>query len=93
MRPGLNLLVIHLGMGTPEMSAMVDMNYEADPYRVAIHRQAELDAITSPAFRAAIEAVGIELVTYKTVVSEMGLESMAPPDDLTSYESGFVEEE
>ena len=92
-QPGLNLLVIHLGMETPEMSAMVDMNNEADPYRVAIHRQAELDAITSPAFRAAIEEAGIELVTYKDIVSEMGLESMNPPEDLTSYSSSFVEED
>ncbi len=92
-QPGLNLLVIHLGMETPEMSAMVDMNNQADPYRVAIHRQAELDAITSPAFRAAIEEAGIELVTYKEVVSEMGLESMNPPENLTSYSSSFVEED
>jgi len=92
-QPGLNLLVIHLGMETPEMSAMVDMNNEADPYRVAIHRQAELDAITSPAFRAAIEEAGIKLVTYKDIVSEMGLESMNPPEDLTSYSSSFAEED
>jgi predicted glycoside hydrolase/deacetylase ChbG (UPF0249 family) len=92
IRPGLNLLVIHLGMETPEMSAMVDMNNETDPYRVAIHRQAELDAITSSAFREAIEAAGIELLTYKNVVSEMGLESMAPPTDLNSYSSSFEEE-
>jgi predicted glycoside hydrolase/deacetylase ChbG (UPF0249 family) len=90
-RPGLNLLVIHLGMETPEMSAMVDMNNESDPYRVAIHRQAELDAITSPAFRRAIEEAGIELVTYRDIVSEMGLEHMAPPADLTSYEDSFEE--
>ena len=87
------MLVIHLGMETPEMSAMVDMNYEEDPYRVAVHRQAELDAITSAAFRAAIEEAGIELVSYKNVVSEMGLESMTPPEDLSSYNSSFVEEE
>jgi hypothetical protein len=92
-QPGLNLLVIHLGMKTPEMSAMVDMNNQADPYRVAIHRQAELDAITSPAFRAAIEEAGIELVTYKDIVSEMGLESMNPPEDLTSYSSSFSEDD
>jgi len=92
IQPGLNMLVIHPGMETPEMSAMVDMNYEADPFRVAIHRQAELDAITSPAFRAVIEEAGIELVTYKNVVSEMGVESMAPPEDLTSYSSSFIEE-
>ncbi len=92
-QPGLNLLVIHLGMETPEMSAMVDMNNEADPYRVAIHRQAELDAITSPAFRAALDEAGIELVTYKDIVSNLGLDSMHPPDDLTSYSSSFVEED
>jgi len=92
-QPGLNLLVIHLGMETPEMSAMVDMNNESDPYRVAVHRQAELDAITSPAFRAAIEEAGIELLTYKNIVSEIGLESMAPPADLTSYSSSFTKED
>lgn len=92
-QPGLNLLVIHLGMETPEMSALVDMNNESDPYRVAVHRQAELDAITSPAFRAAIEEAGIELLTYKNIVSEIGLESMAPPEDLTSYSSSFAEED
>ena len=89
---GLNLLVIHIGMETPEMSAMVDMNNQTDPYRVAVHRQAELEAITSPAFRAAIEEAGIELLTYKNIVSELGLESMAPPADLTSYSSSFIEE-
>jgi len=93
VQPGLNLLVIHLGMETPEMSGMVDMNNESDPYRVAVHRQAELDAITSPAFRAAIEEAGIELLTYKNIVSEIGLESMAPPADLTSYSSDFTEED
>jgi predicted glycoside hydrolase/deacetylase ChbG (UPF0249 family) len=93
VQPGLNLLVIHLGMETPEMSAMVDMNNESDPYRVAVHRQAELDAITSPAFRAAIEEAGIELLTYKNIVSEIGLESMSPPADLTSYSTSFAEED
>jgi len=92
-QPGLNLLVIHLGMETPEMSAMVDLNNESDPYRVAIHRQAELDAITSPAFRAAIDEAGIELLTYKNIVRELGLDSMAPPADLTSYNSSFTEAE
>jgi len=93
IQPGINLLVIHLGMETPEMSAMVDLNNESDPYRVAIHRQAELDAITSPAFRAAIEEAGIELLTYKNIVRELGLDSMHPPEDLTSYNSSFTEAE
>jgi predicted glycoside hydrolase/deacetylase ChbG (UPF0249 family) len=93
IRPGINLLVIHLGMETPEMSAMVDSNNASDPYRVAIHRQAELDAMTSPAFLAAIEEAGIELVTYKSLISEIGLEAMTPPADLNSYSSGFSEED
>jgi predicted glycoside hydrolase/deacetylase ChbG (UPF0249 family) len=90
--PGLSLLVIHLGMETPEMVALVDMNNQDDPYRTAIHRQAELDAVTSPAFRQALEDSGIELVTYKDIVEEMGLEAMTPPADLNSYDSGFDEE-
>ena len=93
VQPGINLLVIHLGMETPEMLAMVDLNNASDPYRVAIHRQAELDAITSPAFRAAIEEAGIELLTYKNIVKELGLDAMHPPEDLTSYSSSFVVEE
>lgn len=90
---GLSLLVIHLGMNTPEMAAMVDLNNADDPYRVAVHRQAELDAITSPAFRKAVAEAGIELVTYRDLIAERGLEAMAPPADLTGYESSLVEED
>jgi predicted glycoside hydrolase/deacetylase ChbG (UPF0249 family) len=93
IKPGLSLLVIHLGMETPEMSALVDLNNENDPYRVAVHRQAELDAVTSPAFRQALDDAGIKLVTYEDIVSELGLEGMTPPADLNSYESGFDEED
>ena len=92
IRPGLSLLVIHLGMETPEMTAMVDMNNADDPYRVAVQRQAELDAVTSAAFRQALDDAGIKLVTYEDVVAEMGLESMKRPPDLNSYESSFVED-
>lgn len=93
VQPGLSLLVIHLGMTTPEMSALVDLNNADDPYRAANHRQAELDAVTSPAFRQAVEAAGIELVTYRDIVAERGLDAMTPPADLDSYESSFMEED
>ncbi|MCP4900570.1 MAG: ChbG/HpnK family deacetylase [bacterium] len=89
--PGLNLLVIHLGMETPEMQALVDLNNEADPYRVGIHRQAELDAVTSAAFRRAIDDAGINFVTYRELIEERGLDSMAPPPNLTSYSSRLGE--
>jgi predicted glycoside hydrolase/deacetylase ChbG (UPF0249 family) len=93
IEPGLSLLVIHLGMETPEMSAMVDLNNEDDPYRVAVHRQAELDAVTSPAFRQALTKAGIELASYREVIDARGLDSMTPPADLTSYSSSFVEDD
>jgi len=92
IEPRLSLLVIHLGMETPEMAAMIDLNNQSDPYRVAVHRQAELDAVTSPAFRQALADGGIELVTYREIVAEYGLESMSPPADLTSYSSGFTDD-
>jgi predicted glycoside hydrolase/deacetylase ChbG (UPF0249 family) len=73
------LVVAHLGLETPEMGAMVDLNYPTDPYRVAKHRQAELDALTSPAFRQAVTDRGIGFVTYRDMVDRYGLESMKRP--------------
>jgi predicted glycoside hydrolase/deacetylase ChbG (UPF0249 family) len=73
------LVVAHLGLETPEMSAMIDLNYPADPYRVARHRQAELDALISPAFRQAVTDRGIGFVTYRDMVVRYGLESMKRP--------------
>ena len=75
-----NLLVIHLGLETPEMNALVDANNPAAPYRVARHRQAELDALTSPAFLRAAERRGIRFVTYADLVERYGLDAMAAPD-------------
>jgi len=89
--PGLNLVVIHLGTDTPEMAALVDSNYAADPFRVAIHRQAELDAVSSPAFRAAVAEHGIELLTYRDLVQRRGLEAMKTPEVITSYSTSFTD--
>jgi hypothetical protein len=90
-RPGLNLIVIHLGTDSPEMAALIDSNYAADPYRVAIHRQAELDAVTSPAFREAVDEAGIELLTYRDLVQEPGLDAMKAPEVIGSYSTSFAE--
>jgi hypothetical protein len=76
-----NLLVIHLGLETPEMNALVDANNPADPYRVARHRQAELDALTSPAFLRAAGRRDIRFVTYADLVERYGLDAMAAPDE------------
>ena len=89
--PGLNLVVIHLGTDTPEMAALVDSNYAADPFRVAIHRQAELDAISSQAFRAAVAERGIELLTYRDLVQRRGLDGMVAPAVIGSYSTTFTD--
>jgi len=83
--PGLTLLVAHLGLDNEEMTALVDTNYLQDPFRVGRHRQAELDALTSPAFRAAVAAAGFEFLTYCQVIERKGLEAMAPPEQPSGY--------
>lgn len=80
LRPGRpNLVVMHLALDNPEMAALVDANNPRDPFRVARHRAAELEAITSAAFRQALADRGVELVTYGSLVDRLGLEAMAPP--------------
>lgn len=92
--PGVtNLLVIHLGQDTPEMRALVDANYAPDPYRVAQHRQAELDALTSPAFRAAIARRGIRLVTYRDLIAREGLAGMRWPGAAEYDSTGAADED
>ena len=83
--PGLTLLVAHLGLDNEEMTALVDTNYLQDPFRVGRHRQAELDALTSPAFRAAVAAAGLEFLTYRQVIERRGLKAMTAPEQLSGY--------
>jgi len=83
--PGLTLLVAHLGLDDGEMAALVDLNYPQDPFRVGRHRQAELDALASPAFRAAIAAAGLELVTYRQLIEREGLKAMSRPEQASGY--------
>ena len=74
------LLVVHLGLETPEMNALVDANNPADPYRVAQHRQAELDAVTSPAFFRLLGERGVRFVTYRDMVARYGRAAMKAPE-------------
>jgi predicted glycoside hydrolase/deacetylase ChbG (UPF0249 family) len=74
------LIVIHLGMENPEMDALTDLNYLADPYRVSIHRQAELRALCSGAFGKALSKKGVVLLTYHDLVAKPGLKAMKRPD-------------
>jgi predicted glycoside hydrolase/deacetylase ChbG (UPF0249 family) len=90
--PGLNMIVVHPGLETPEMQALIDTNYEPDPYRVSRHRQAEVDAITSPAFRDAVRRRGLELVTYRDIIRDHGLDGMTRPAETTGYSESLVQE-
>jgi predicted glycoside hydrolase/deacetylase ChbG (UPF0249 family) len=90
--PGLNMVVVHPGLDTPEMRALIDMNYLQDPYRVSRHRQAEVDAITSPAFRQAVTKKGLELVTYRDLIRLHGLDIMTRPAEATGYSQTLVED-
>jgi predicted glycoside hydrolase/deacetylase ChbG (UPF0249 family) len=92
MGPGLNMVVIHPGLDTPEMRALIDMNYQPDPYRVSRHRQAEVDALTSPAFRQAVAKKGLELVTYRDLIRLRGLDDMTRPAETTGYTQTLVED-
>lgn len=83
--PGMTLLVAHLGLDGDEMTGLVDANYPQDPFRVGRHRQAELDAVASPAFRAAVAAAGLELLTYRQVVERKGVRAMVAPAERTGY--------
>lgn len=85
LTPGtLNLVVLHVARATPEMLALVDMNNAAQNTAggaplVARHRQAELDALRSPAF-ARLRATGrVALVGYDSVAARRGLAAMRPP--------------
>lgn len=75
-----NLIVIHPGMETAEMEALIDLNNPSDPFRVSQHRQAELDALSSRIFEKTIQKENIKLITYKELISSVGLNAMRQPE-------------
>ncbi|MFC1484213.1 ChbG/HpnK family deacetylase [Candidatus Neomarinimicrobiota bacterium] len=70
-----NLLVFHLGMDTPELSAMQDLNQHGLP-EMSKHRDAELRALTSPEYRANLDEHKIHTITYRELIARLGLEQM-----------------
>jgi len=74
----INLMVFHIGMQTPEMNALEDLN-SFGLREMSKHRESELNALTSPQFRALLEAEHVQLKTYKSLVKESGLNSMKRP--------------
>ena len=61
------LLVSHVAFDTPEMSVLVDLNQHglAD---MSKHREAELKALTSAAFRETLRQYNVRLITYRDLL-------------------------
>ena len=80
LTPGVRwLFVFHIGLETPEMDALVDMNSFGLP-NVSKHRNAERKAVLSERFQSAIHSGKIQLRSYYDVIKESGVESMRRPE-------------
>ncbi len=73
-----NLLVCHIGLHNPELAALEDLN-TFGLKEMSQHRQAELNALIAPAFKAALQKKSIRLITYRDLIQRVGLENMQPP--------------
>ncbi|MBE0557488.1 MAG: hypothetical protein IH628_09680 [Proteobacteria bacterium] len=78
-RDSLWLFVFHVGLATPEMTALVDLNSFGLP-RMAAHREGELDALLSKPFLEFLRRPEVRLLTYRDLVREKGLNSMTRPE-------------
>lgn len=80
IQPGaVRLLVSHIGLETPEMDALIDLNLNGLP-EMSKHRHAELRGLLSPEFRSLIKERNIRLVTYRDLIRDRGLEGMKRPE-------------
>ncbi|MBN2355625.1 ChbG/HpnK family deacetylase [candidate division KSB1 bacterium] len=76
-----NLLVCHIGLDTPEMAAMIDLNSFGLP-QMSQHRQAELQALLSEEFRQHLQQQNVQLETYRSLINKLGLSNMMRPQSL-----------
>ena len=81
LRPGLNVVVTHVGIDDAELGALLDMNTDQPLPEMSKNRQGELDAVTSTRFVAALKARNVVLLTYRDVIAKEGLKSMRRPVD------------
>jgi len=74
----INLMVFHIGLQTPEMDALIDLNVFglAD---MSKHREGELRALTSPEFLKLLQTKNVHLTTYHELVEQVGLQGMKRP--------------
>jgi predicted glycoside hydrolase/deacetylase ChbG (UPF0249 family) len=75
LKPGVNLIVIHPGMQTPEMDALSlsDNDYYGN---ISVRRDAVVKAFSSDEFRKALIDNNIKLIGYRELIEMKGLSSM-----------------
>jgi predicted glycoside hydrolase/deacetylase ChbG (UPF0249 family) len=76
---GTKLFVIHVGLDTPEMNAMEDAN-PWGPKDMSKHRNAERNALVSPAFQKLLRDPKYRLVNYRMMNEEKGTGTMKRPE-------------
>ncbi len=74
----ISLFVFHIGLQTPEMDALVDLNITG-PRDMSKHREAELHALLSPEVRAALQRSDVRIITYRDLVTTVGIRNMKRP--------------
>ena len=79
LKPGLSLVVTHVGIDDAELGALLDMNTDQPLPEMSKNRQGELTALTSPRFSAALKARNVVLLTYRDLIAREGLKSMRRP--------------
>lgn len=79
LQPGVTVVITHVGIDDPELSALLDMNTDQPLADMSKNRQGELDALTSSRFREALAARGVSLLTYRQLIAKHGLKSMRRP--------------
>jgi predicted glycoside hydrolase/deacetylase ChbG (UPF0249 family) len=79
LKPGITVLVTHVGIDNAELGALLDMNTDGGLAEMSKNRQGELDAVTSQRFRDAVKAHNVTLLTYRQVIDMEGLKSMRRP--------------
>lgn len=74
----ISLFVFHIGLQTPEMNALIDMNVSG-PREMSKHREAELHALISQDVRAAIQRSDVKAFTYRDLLMSVGINNMKRP--------------
>lgn len=74
----ISLFVFHIGLQTPEMDALVDLNLTG-PRDMSKHREAELHALLAPGVRTALQRGDVKALTYRDLVTSVGTKNMKRP--------------